>query len=181
MYLPWESIPPPDPSPHTIVFRIGRIRWIDFPHENGSVRHYSLRIPSASDFKEHNDKTLRRIVRLGGGVTGLYNPKTKVYVEFTGTNGDETDISHFKDLSEEDVIWETVYAGDDGPLLSYPFRMLFSHREGKPMIPSLVHDDIKRGYYLPTWRESFSHSWKRFWGMVPKVSQEASDSKKKDE
>ncbi|KAF3291480.1 hypothetical protein TWF970_000693 [Orbilia oligospora] len=181
IYYPWPSTSPPAPSPHTLVFRIGRIRWWDFCHENGSVRHYSFRTSSASDFKEHNDKTIRRIIDLGD-VAGLYNPKTKVYVEFTGTDGDETDVSPIKDLSEEDVIWETVYAGDDGPLWTYSFRMLFSAAQADtPSIPSLLHDDIKNGYYLPTWRESFLHSWKFFWCMAPKVPQETPDHKKKDD
>ncbi|KAF3317575.1 hypothetical protein TWF173_010343 [Orbilia oligospora] len=163
IYYSWPSTPPPAPSPHTLVFRIGRIRT-----------------SSALDFKEHNDDTIRLIIALGD-VAGLYNPKTKIYVEFTGTDGNETDVSPIKDLTEEDVIWETVYADDDGPLLSYPFRFMFSAQLDTPSMPSLLHDDIKNGYYLPTWRESFLHSWKCFWGMTPKVPQEALGRREKDD
>ncbi|KAF3146792.1 hypothetical protein TWF569_006255 [Orbilia oligospora] len=108
-------------------------------------------------------------------------PPKKLYVEFTGTNGDETDTSHFQDFNEEDVVWEMVYASDGVPVWSYSLTIPFDTREEESLIPPLLHDDIKKGYYLPTWRERYQHRWKCLWGMTPKAPKEAPDSKKKDE
>ncbi|KAK6336931.1 hypothetical protein TWF718_009720 [Orbilia javanica] len=180
--MPWSDCKkyPPAPSPHTLVIRVARTRWMEFCHANEDVSHYSFRTPSAPDYKEYNDKTLRQLeLLLLRAATGLYNPKTRFYAEFKGTNGDETDISQFKDYCEEDVVWEVVYKRDDGPLLWFPMRMISDYEEGKPIIPCLVHDDIKKGYYLPTWSEKFRHKWNCFWGFVADAPKEEAGLSKK--
>ncbi|KAF3174697.1 hypothetical protein TWF225_009419 [Orbilia oligospora] len=180
MDCPWPGNSPLFRRPHTLVFRVGQMRWVYFCHVNNVIRYCTLRTSSAPDFKVQNGQNIRRILMLGN-VNGLYNPQKKLYVEFTGTNGDETDTSHFQDFNEEDVVWEMVYASDGVPVWSYPLTIPFDTREEEPLVPPLLHDDIKKGYYLPTWRERYQHRWKCLWGMTPEAPKEAPDPKKKDE
>ncbi|KAF3195375.1 hypothetical protein TWF225_003764 [Orbilia oligospora] len=166
-------------GPNILIFRVHRARLFEFCHTNSEIWHLDLKTPDDPDYKRFNDLTMRNLHRIPR-ITGLYNPRTKVYVEFMGENGNETDVSHFKDYTEEDVIWEVVYADDDGYLISFPLRLLLE--SGKhPTIPSLVHDDIKNGYYLPTWREYYQHRWNCFWGITTIVPKEDVHRRKKTE
>ncbi|KAK6498446.1 hypothetical protein TWF481_011038 [Arthrobotrys musiformis] len=144
-----------------LKIRIGRIRRMDMCHLKWQYNIFKS--PDYTEFERNNEIAFYCMAN-DPDATGLYNPTTKVYVEFTGKYGCETDISHFEHCTEDDIVWEMVYSQNDGCILGLPTKMFFAYWE--PFVPCLVHDDIKNGLYLSTWSESFRHRWRCFLGRL---------------
>ncbi|KAK6498447.1 hypothetical protein TWF481_011039 [Arthrobotrys musiformis] len=163
----------PKRGPHTRIVRVRRLRVGYFCPANDRVTYHPFEDPSAPGSKKFNDMAIGWLMYYHGA-SGLYNPKTKVYVEFTSsnggrtgylicTNGDTTDITPLKDYLEDDAIWEMVYTEGDGDIVPCLLRILEHYITYCCMMssitPCLVHEDIKQGLYLPTWAKYLKHRW----------------------
>ncbi|KAK6329949.1 hypothetical protein TWF718_003376 [Orbilia javanica] len=101
---------------------------------------------------------------------GLYNPKTGIYCDLTPRPSPYKmliDVSHYKDISEEDVVWRAVYPNRfDGFEIFYPFYSFCFCELSDPMVPLLFIKHIKKGIYLPTWGSRIKYKWKCFVNLI---------------